>query len=185
MPSKPERTKVNWREAAFSTYSLQGKPQADLSWHNLSWDDATSSGFFLIRFAPGGVSIPHEHLAHEEFVVLEGELEDHDGTVYRAGDCVSLAPGTRHFTRSKHGAVSAVFIRGGFRTLDQGEPIGKISTRHGKTRPAAKAAKPPAKATSRTAAKAPAKAKPAVSRPVRARPAGGRTPGSPRRSKRA
>lgn len=174
-----QRTKVNWREAAFETYSLQGKPQQDLSWHNLSWDDATNSGFFLIRFAPGGVSIPHEHLAYEEFVVLEGELEDHDGTVYRAGDCVSLAPGTKHFTRSEHGAVSAVFIRGGFRTLEAGEPIGKIGTRHGKTAGAKKVAARPA------AAKAAAKPKRKVSPPAPARPAGGRTTGSPRRSTRA
>lgn len=150
--SSKQRTKVNWREAAFETYSLQGKPQQDLSWHNLSWDDATNSGFFLIRFAPGGVSIPHEHLAYEEFVVLEGELEDHDGTVYRAGDCVSLAPGTKHFTRSEHGAVSAVFIRGGFRTLEAGEPIGKIGTRHGKT-----AAKKPAASRKRVTAGRPAR----------------------------
>jgi quercetin dioxygenase-like cupin family protein len=170
--SKPLRTKVNWREALFSTYSLQGKPQDDLTWHNISWDDASDSGFFLIRFAPGGVSIPHEHLHFEEFVVLEGELEDHDGTVYRAGDCVSLAPGSKHFTRSKGGAVSAVFVRGGFRTLDEGEGLAKIGTKHGKTAVKQKvaAAKPKtskAKATART------------------RSAGGRTPGSAGRSRRA
>lgn len=119
MPNKlaRERTTVNWKSANWTTYSLQGKPQEDLTWHNLSWDAKTDSGFFLIKFAPGGISIPHEHLAHEEFVVLEGELEDNDGHVYRAGDCVSLAPGSKHFTRSKTGATSAVFVRGGFRTL--------------------------------------------------------------------
>ena len=119
MPNKlaRERTTVNWKNANWTTYSLQGKPQEDLTWHNLSWDAKTDSGFFLIKFAPGGVSIPHEHLAYEEFVVLEGELEDNDGHVYRAGDCVSLAPGSKHFTRSKTGATSAVFVRGGIRTL--------------------------------------------------------------------
>jgi len=123
MPNKlaRQRTVANWKTAEFSTYSLQGEPQKDLSWHNLSWDDATESGFFLIRFEPGGISIPHEHLQREEFVVLEGELEDNDGHVYRAGDCVSLAPGSKHFTRSKTGAVSAVFIQGGFRTLPKRE----------------------------------------------------------------
>jgi len=115
------RTKVNWREAEFTTYSLQGKPQEDLTWCNLSWDDASGSGFFLIRFAPGGISIPHEHLSREEFVLLEGDLEDNDGHVYRAGDCVSLAAGSKHFTRSKKGATTAVFVHGGFRTLPKQE----------------------------------------------------------------
>ncbi len=171
--SKPQRTKVNWKEAAFSTYSLQGKPQEDLTWHNISWDNATDTGFFLIRFAPGGVSIPHEHLAYEEFVVLEGELEDHDGTVYRAGDCVSLTPGSKHFTHSKHGAVSAVFVRGGFRTLGKGEGMEKITTKNGATQKKSAAKKP--------AARAAAKAKPTA----RTTLAGGRTRGSAGRSKRA
>jgi quercetin dioxygenase-like cupin family protein len=123
MPNKlaRDRNAVNWKKAKWTTYSLQGEPQRDLTWHNLSWDDATNSGLFLIRFAPGGISIPHEHLAREEFVVLEGELEDNDGHIYRAGDCVSLAPGSKHFTRSKTGATSAVFVHGGFRTLPKHE----------------------------------------------------------------
>ena len=85
---KVRRKVVNFKEADFETYSLQGKPQADLWWHNISWSDEDDSGFFLIKFDPGGVSIPHEHLGYEEFVILEGELSDHDGWIYRPGDCV-------------------------------------------------------------------------------------------------
>lgn len=157
------RTRINWRDAEFDTYSLQGQPQRDITWRNISYDEQAGCGFFLVRFAPGGVSIPHEHLAYEEFVVLEGELQDHDGTVYRAGDCVSLSPGTKHNTRSDGGATVAVFIRGGFRTLEQGEAMPKIADR-------------------KAAAARPARA---VKAPARARPAGGRTPGSPGRSRRA
>ena len=116
-----ERRVVNYKDADFKVYSLQGKPQEDISWHDISWSDEKNSGFFLVKFEPGGVSIPHEHLGYEEFVILEGELVDHDGWVYRTGDCVSLAAGSRHFSRSDTGAVVAVFVRGGFRTLDDGE----------------------------------------------------------------
>jgi len=116
-----DRKVVNYKGADFNVYSLQGEPQKDLTWHNLSWSDKDDSGFFLIKFAPGGVSIPHEHLGFEEFVVLEGELTDHDGWVYREGDCVSLPKGSWHFTRSEMGATVAVFVRGGFRTLDESE----------------------------------------------------------------
>jgi quercetin dioxygenase-like cupin family protein len=145
------RTAVNWREAKFTTYSLQGKPQRDLSWCNLSWDAATNSGLFLIRFAPGGISIPHEHLAREEFVVLEGELEDNDGHIYRAGDCVSLAPGSRHFTRSRTGATSAVFVHGGFRTLQEAEvPAGVFTHASEKTAKKQRAAAAGAKRPSRS-----------------------------------
>ena len=148
MPSKlaNSRTTVNWKKANWTTYSLQGKPQEDLTWHNLSWDEKTDSGFFLIKFAPGGISIPHEHLAYEEFVVLEGELEDNDGHVYRTGDCVSLKPGSKHFTRSKTGATSAVFVRGGFRTLPDHEVpadvFDKPKKANGAKKPAAKKSAP-------------------------------------------
>ncbi len=115
------RKVVNYKEADFETYSLQGKPQADLSWHNISWSDEDDSGFFLIKFDPGGVSLPHEHLGTEEFVILEGEIMDHDGWVYRPGDCVSLAKGSRHFSSSNTGAIVAVFVRGGFTTIGADE----------------------------------------------------------------
>jgi len=118
---KVRRKVVNYKEAHFETYSLQGKPQADLSWHNISWSDEDDSGFFLIKFDPGGVSLPHEHLGTEEFVILEGEIVDHDGWVYRPGDCVSLPKGSRHFSSSKTGAIVAVFVRGGFTTIGADE----------------------------------------------------------------
>jgi len=115
---------VNFRTAAYETYGLQGKPQEDLRWCNLSYDEATGQGFFLIRFAPNARSIPHEHLGYEEFVVLDGEITDSStGATYRAGDCVSLPPGSRHFSVSATGCTTAVVVRGGFRTLDPGEPL--------------------------------------------------------------
>ena len=117
---KVPRKVVNYKEAEFQVYSLQGKPQEDISWHNISWSDEENSGFFLAKFEPGAVSIPHEHLGYEEFVILEGELVDHDGWVYRTGDCVSLSAGSRHFSRSDTGAIVAVFVRGGFETLEGG-----------------------------------------------------------------
>lgn len=117
------RQMVNFKSAKFEVYSLQGRPQDDLAWHNLSYDDKTGQGFFLIRFKPGGRSIPHEHLGYEEFVVLKGAIEDSDGAVYRTGDCVSLAPGSRHVSASASGAIVAVFVRGGFRTLTGSEKV--------------------------------------------------------------
>ncbi len=111
------RKLVNFRDADFEIYSLQGKPQEDISWYNISYDETIDTGFFLVRFAPGGSSIPHEHLGFEEFVILDGELIEHDGTIYRTGDCVSLPKGSCHVTRSETGATVAVFVRGGFRTL--------------------------------------------------------------------
>ena len=120
---KMDRTVVNYKDAPFEVYSLQGQPQNDIRWHNISWSDQDQSGFFLVQFEAGGVSIAHEHLGYEEFVILEGSITDHDGFEYRAGDCVSLKAGSKHYSTSKNGATVAVFIRGGFRTLDPSEAL--------------------------------------------------------------
>jgi len=117
------RTRVNYRKARFKPFDLQGKVQTDLTWHNISYDPATGRGMMLVRFAPGAASLPHEHLDYEEFVMLEGDLVDCDGTRYRAGDCVSLAPGSRHASVSRRGCVVAAFLRGGLRTLSAHETL--------------------------------------------------------------
>jgi len=116
-----QRNVINYRDADWQVYSLQGKPQNDILWHNISWSEENDTGFFLVKFEPGGTSIPHEHLGFEEFIILEGEITDHDGFAYRQGDCVSLQADSRHFSRSENGAIVGVVVRGGFRTIDETE----------------------------------------------------------------
>ncbi|MEM7124245.1 MAG: cupin domain-containing protein [Pseudomonadota bacterium] len=113
-----KRHVFNIKDAPWRVYTLQGKPQKDCHWANLSYDDKSGEGCFLFRFGAGAHSIPHEHLGFEEFYVLEGEIEDNDGYVYHPGDFVSLDPGSRHSSHSDDGAIVAVFVRGGFRTLE-------------------------------------------------------------------
>jgi len=75
-------------------------------------------GFHVYRMEPGTVTDPHEHNGHEQFLVLEGELTDHDGTVYRQGDLVWLRDGSCHFSHSERGCLLAVHIAGPERPLD-------------------------------------------------------------------
>jgi anti-sigma factor ChrR (cupin superfamily) len=116
------RSVVNVHDVEWEPYSIQGREQVDCSWHNISYDDS-GSGTFLFRFKANGTSIPHEHLGWEEFLVIEGEIEECDGSVYLAGDLVSLSPGSKHWSGSKSGAVALVFVRGGFRTLPADESV--------------------------------------------------------------
>ncbi len=44
--------------------------------------------------------------------MLDGELEDCDGTVFRAGDFVTFKPGSRHYSVSKKGCTMLVVLRG-------------------------------------------------------------------------
>ena len=67
-------------------------------------------GLHLFRIEPGCTTTPHNHTGDEEFFVIEGEVVDNDGTVYRQGDLVWLKMGTQHSSYSKEGALLAVYV---------------------------------------------------------------------------
>ena len=71
------------------------------------------------RDCTGAVSIAHEHTSDEFFLVLKGELTDHDGTRYREGDMVLLRKGTQHSAHTEHGCTLLVFNDTLERTLDK------------------------------------------------------------------
>lgn len=79
----------------------------------LQLDDSfpPGSGFYIYKMEPGAVTTPHEHTCRENFLILEGELIDNDGHVYRPGDFVMLDEGTQHSSSSPTGCLIAVFVR--------------------------------------------------------------------------
>ncbi len=104
-------------------YTGFGKVDPTLDWLPLSGTRGSGFECFLIRFKPGAVSNPHEHTGIEEFLVLEGELEDSDGAVFTAGQFVAYEAGTRHFSRSPKGCLLLVVLRGVNRALAQDEGV--------------------------------------------------------------
>ena len=51
-------------------------------------------GFHVYKVDPGGFSVPHEHTGVEQFILLEGDLSDNDGTEFKPGDFVLFKKGT-------------------------------------------------------------------------------------------
>ena len=111
--------------AAFVPFDTFGGITGTMRWHNLSYDPATGRGSYLMIMAPGASSRPHRHTGAEEFFVLEGELVDFDGHIYRAGDFVRLEPGTAHTSLSPMGCKLHVTHWGRTKTvsLDHLEPL--------------------------------------------------------------
>jgi anti-sigma factor ChrR (cupin superfamily) len=103
------RRVVNIGATAFQEYDLDGPLQPEISWLPISFDRAVGQGCYLMRMRPGAVTIPHVHPGVEDFLMLEGELVDSDGTVFRPGDFVSYAAGTRHNSWTETGCLIAVF----------------------------------------------------------------------------
>ena len=106
---RPGRIVVNAHTTPFQEYDMEGPVQPEMSWLPISYDKATGQGCYLMRMQPGAAVLPHRHPGMEEFLILEGELIEADGRVFRRGDFVSYEAGTRHHSRSERGCLIAVF----------------------------------------------------------------------------
>ena len=71
----------------------------------LSYGAASERGSYLMRMEPGAKTIPHLHATREEFLILEGEAIESDGTVLKTGDWIVYEPGTFHGTRTVTGCL--------------------------------------------------------------------------------
>ncbi len=69
-------------------------------------------GFHVYRMPPGMTTRGHRHNGHEQFLILEGELHESDGTILRAGDLVFYRDGTEHHSFTPNGCLLAVHIAG-------------------------------------------------------------------------
>ena len=103
------RRVVSAHTTPFLAYDLEGEEQPEMSWLPVSYDRDTGQGSYLMRMQPGAVTIEHDHPFMEEFLILEGDLVDSDGSVFGTGDFVSYEPGTRHNSWTEGGCLLAVF----------------------------------------------------------------------------
>ncbi len=110
-------------EMEMTPFDRYGSDVSKLFWNPVTFDRETGKGCFIIRFLPGGTSTPHEHFGMEEFYVIEGEVIDHDGAKYSAGDFVSLLPGTKHYSHSPGGALMVAWLTDNNRVLDKDETL--------------------------------------------------------------
>ena len=105
-----DRRVVNIYSDDFKPFGGEAAPSSHESALQINAHEQLGVGFHVYRMQPGTTTTPHEHTQDEEFLVLEGELTDNDGYVYRTGDLVWLKKGTQHSSHSEHGALLAVYI---------------------------------------------------------------------------
>ncbi len=105
-----ERRVANIHTEPYTPFYGDGQPATGEDVLQVNPHNQTGVGFHVYRMAPGTTTTPHVHTGDEEFLVLEGEVVDNDGYVYRAGDLVWLKQGTQHSSHAKDGALLAVYI---------------------------------------------------------------------------
>ena len=96
----------------FKPFDRYGEIIKGMSWHKITYNDETHIGSYISKLEPGTKTIPHRHTGNEEFYIIEGELIDSDGTIFKKGDFVSFAPGSEHNSYTKTGCMILTFMSG-------------------------------------------------------------------------
>ena len=105
-----DRRVANVFEAAFTPYVYpDGRSDGDAVLQ-LDSELPLGIGFHVYRMPAGLITRPHAHNGNGQFLIIEGELIDNDGTQYRKGDLVWLSSGTEHCSYTPNGCLLVVHI---------------------------------------------------------------------------
>mgnify|MGYP001398571934 FL=1 len=107
-----KRKIINTNHLKFKPFDKYGKPINGWTWHNISFDKETNFGTYISKLEPGTKTLPHVHSGYEEFLILDGELVDSDGTIFKKGDFISYKPNSTHSSHTKKGCLILTFMRG-------------------------------------------------------------------------
>ena len=100
------------KKLKFKPFNKYGHTIKGWKWHKISFDDKTNYGTYVSKLEPGTKTIPHIHTGFEEFLILDGELIDSDGTIFKKGDFISYHPNSYHSSYTKKGCLILTFMRG-------------------------------------------------------------------------
>ena len=101
----------------FEPFDNYGKAIEGMNWHKISYEKEKGQGSYILKMDPGAKSIPHEHVNYEEFYMLDGELIDADGKIFKKGDFISFEPGSKHSSFTEKGCLILVFMRSRNKTI--------------------------------------------------------------------
>ena len=108
-----KRKITNPYNVEFFPFDNYGVTVPGMSWHKISYKKENGGqGTYILKMQPGAKSLPHEHTGFEEFLMLDGELIDPDGRIFKKGDFVSFEPGSKHSSHTINGCLVLVFMRG-------------------------------------------------------------------------
>ena len=108
-----KRKITNLFNVDFKPFDNYGVTVPGMSWHKISYDKQNGGyGSYILKMEPNAKSLHHVHTGYEEFLMLEGELTDLDGKVFKKGDFVTFEPGSTHSSHTKEGCLILVFMRG-------------------------------------------------------------------------
>ena len=96
---------INTKKADYYVYDFEGPALDGVYQLDLSYDQETGHGVYMIRMEPGTITTKHIHKLREEYLILEGDIIESDGTVLGPGDYIIYEPGSEHNSRTETGAL--------------------------------------------------------------------------------
>ena len=96
----------------FKPFDKYGKIIKGWTWHKISFNEETNFGTYISKLEPDTKTLPHLHTGYEEFLILDGELIDSDGTIFKKGDFITYEPNTKHSSHTEKGCLILTFMRG-------------------------------------------------------------------------
>ena len=108
-----KRKITNPHDVEFVPFDNYGVIVPGMSWHKISYNkEKGGQGTYVLKMEPGAKSLSHEHTGFEEFLMLDGELIDPDGKIFKKGEFISFEPGSKHSSHTINGCLVLVFMRG-------------------------------------------------------------------------
>lgn len=107
-----DRKVVNIHDATYQSFAYPDGEMLGDTILQLDDDQPLGVGFHIYRMPPGMTTRGHRHNGHEQFLILEGELHESDGTILRPGDMIFYRDGTEHNSYAPNGLLAAVHIVG-------------------------------------------------------------------------
>ena len=80
---------IKTKNANFSPHNRYGTVSSGLKWLPLSKENLEYE-VFIVQFEPESSSSLHKHKGYEESYVIDGELIDDDGKVFKKGDYIKF-----------------------------------------------------------------------------------------------
>ena len=112
-----KRIITNPLNVEFEPFDNYGTPIDKISWHKISYNKESGQGSYILKMDPGAKTLAHEHVNYEEFYILNGELKDADGQIFKKGDFVTFEPGSTHSSYTEKGCLILVFMRSRNKTI--------------------------------------------------------------------
>ena len=112
-----KRQIIETRDEELLDYNRYGKVISGLKWLPLSKNEKLEHEVFIVQFEPESSSSLHKHQGYEEFYVIDGELIDDDGKVFKKGDYIKFEKGTKHSSYSNTGCTLLVILYAGTNEL--------------------------------------------------------------------